>query len=61
MGANLAFASFVLSRNILSDVAILADVVGSYSSGPLMFAETRVAAEFLSVLREFAARVRDAR
>jgi len=51
MGANLAFASFVLSRDILSDVAILADVVGSYSSGPLMFAETRVAAEFLSVLR----------
>jgi signal transduction histidine kinase/DNA-binding response OmpR family regulator len=51
LGANLAFANFVLSRDILSDVAILADVVGSYSSGPLTFDETRVAAEFLSVLR----------
>jgi signal transduction histidine kinase/DNA-binding response OmpR family regulator len=51
LGANLAFAKFVLSRDILSDVGILADVVGSSSSGPLTFDETRVAAEFLSVLR----------
>ena len=51
LGANLVFAKLVLSRDILSDVAILADVIGSYSSGPLTFDETRVAAEFLSVLR----------
>ena len=51
LGANLVFAKLVLSHDILSDVEILADVIGSYSSGPLTFDETRVAAEFLSVLR----------
>ncbi len=51
LGVNLAFAQLVLSRDILSDMEILADGIDSYSSAPLTFDETRVASVFLSVLR----------
>ena len=51
LGANLAFANIVLRSDIMSDLGILADVVGSYSARPLMSHESRAAAEFLSTLQ----------
>ena len=51
LGANLVFADFVLRSDIMADLRIVAEVVGSNSAAPLVLNDAPAAAEFLSALR----------
>ncbi len=51
LGANLVFADFVLRSDIMTDLEILAEMVGSNSAALLKSNDASAAAEFLSALR----------
>jgi signal transduction histidine kinase/DNA-binding response OmpR family regulator len=51
LGANLVFADFVLRSDIMTDLEILAEVVGSNSAAQLKVNDASAATEFLSALR----------
>jgi signal transduction histidine kinase/DNA-binding response OmpR family regulator len=51
LGANLVFADFVLRSDIMADLRIVAEVVGSNSAAPLVLNDAPAAAEVLSALR----------
>ena len=51
LGANLIFADFVLRSDIMTDLEVLADVVGSNSASQLKRNDASAATEFLSALR----------
>jgi signal transduction histidine kinase len=51
LGANLVFADFVLRSDIMTDLEILTEVVGSNSAAQLKLNDASAATEFLSALR----------